>query len=152
VKKIVVALLATISAVVMSLMTFVAPASATTAMGYWWTNHSRCTSSTTGAYIDSQGQYYNYTNGSVPYVKTTRFAVTVGGHGSAKIKQYTLQENYTNGGLIQYMSSGTVSITPPMNVAVNMVGARNADRNVYVKYQVWLTDGGFCQGQWNIGQ
>ena len=148
-----------ITSVMFVLLTFAAPASATTVDGTWWTNHSTCHNYYGLVTVDTQGRYYNYTlNNGEKRTQFTGAAVSSGYSGVNLTRfKWELMAVGPNGipyvwdSYDLYLGSG---ISLPTGAFVPGKQSYTIPQNLhpYVVYHSWLSNGAFCQGQWNIGQ
>lgn len=149
----------TLASAMLALLTFVQPVSATTANGTWWTNHSTCHNSNGLVTVDTQGRYYNWT--ALGGQKMTRFngaAVSSGYSGVTLTRfKWELMVVGPNGIPYQYdkfdlQLGGGINVPTGAFIPGKESSLTAQNLHPYVVYHVWLSNGAFCQGQWNIGQ
>jgi hypothetical protein len=125
------------------------PADATTAPGYWWTNHSRCSSP--GAYVDTQGYYRNWYDGALAKTQVRGVATNTVGHGYVRrIQVWTYADSPQR--LIHYLDRYTPTQQSVAVYYTTPFWLTYQDGHGYAVYRVTTVDGYTCQGQWNIGQ
>lgn len=141
----------------------VAPAQGTTAVGSWWTNHSRCTFAD-GSFIDSQAQYVtDVIAAAQKQTRVWKFASYSGGLSGYTVYRVQVTEyrqgNYVDKADYIYLPPRPTSIADDVysvgssaRLKAMWINPGIETKAVYaVEYRNSANQAKTCQGQWNVG-